>query len=92
MSTTYGSAKVGFLGFRPLTFSTIDGVVDWRGPSWTGRYFPSRAWIRERSRLSKKERSRLFTFAKKWAKNRGVYVSDCDRMRLFRTLERRSYN
>ena len=92
MSTSYGHAIVQFPGFPPISFRTIDGVM--RAPAGCGKW--SRRSARnvealrgKKMRLSKKERSSLTTFVKKWNKQTR-YVREgrnTERVRPYKTLE-----
>jgi len=85
MSTTYGYASVAFPGFPPLTVSTVEGYAMFRQVPWGYRpvtFLPNRTekFAGKRRRLSRAERSRLRTLAKRWSKGRH-----------FRTLHRETF-
>jgi hypothetical protein len=87
MSTDYGYAIVQFPGFKPASFHTVNGTMavgvrpHWP-THWTSVHLPPRKFQEIGAaprRLSRKERSKLRTFAKKWNKGRQ-----------YRTLKRRN--
>lgn len=88
MSTSYGSVVVQFPGFKPLRSGTTDGIL---GIShWlSGRTLGFTDGTRRR--LSKQERSRLLTLAKKWNRGRRHRRKSGRSMMPFNTLKVEHY-
>ncbi len=70
MSTSYGTAVIQFPGFKPVKSGTTDEQlnISFRRMSRTVEFIDGTM-----RRLSKRERSRLFTLAKKWNRKRRPY-------------------
>lgn len=86
MGDSCGSAVVVFPGFKPVRFVTWDGK-----PCHVTRRWAKKAG-NETSRLSKKDRSRLFTLANRWAKSSGTPRGERPRARRFQTLSETTGN
>ncbi len=97
MSTTYGRATVVFPGFSAITVDTVDQRILFAPFHWGYRqahFLPQRN-VRfsngKKRRLSKKERSQLMTFSRKWNKHGEWDPATRRYQRRYRTLGEEEY-
>jgi hypothetical protein len=97
MGTSYGSVRIEFPGLKAMNFTTHDGMLPLAEPSWRPRRamrLPRRSHEfadGTRRRLSRKERGRLLTLAKKWNKHRHYDREKRTFVYLFKTTHRDEY-